>query len=161
MEESKTDVDNVIEERPVTVAEQLSQDVMRSQQPITEHQFKQLRREHFTVRHDRVQPCDHRFDRITEPRTNCSTCWYAFFDTHENLVTSVDRAYREQGKKFVEKLRGNKFRVFFEKFMSTKFQLEQKLEQEKLKQEKLRNDERETREVEGDSDVREEIGQTI
>ena len=93
---------------------------------ISEAELKQLRRMYFTVRHDRVEECGHRFDRLNEPRTNCHYCWWAWFNSHGELVQTVDKAFQEQGAAFVIKLRGRKFLKGFLMYMSTlaKFQQE-------------------------------------
>jgi hypothetical protein len=82
-------------------------------------QFKALRAKYFTVRHKRMEPCGHRLDQINEPRHNCEYCWFAFFQTHGELVQTTDRAYQEQGAAFVDKMRGIKYRKMFLRFMST------------------------------------------
>ena len=107
------------------VAQILADDVAKPPQTLTETQFRALRRQYFTVRHGRCQPCGHRLDQITEPRNNCEPCWWAFFETHLALVETADRAYQEQGSNFLDKMRGMKFRRFFTRYMSTKLRLQQ------------------------------------
>ncbi len=78
---------------------------------MTLRQFKQLRGKYFTVKHKRMTPCGHRLDQINEPRNNCEFCWFAFFQTHGELVQTADRAYQEQGIEFLircEELNGER-----------------------------------------------------
>jgi hypothetical protein len=96
---------------------------------ISQAEFKQLRRVYFTVRHDRVDICDHKLDRMNQPTDNCEFCWYAWFDSHPDLVKTADRAYIEQGAKFLDKIRGTRFRKMFCRFMVTKLKLQQEQEE--------------------------------
>jgi hypothetical protein len=66
------------------------------------------------------------------------------------MVKTADRAYIEQGAKFLDKMRGRKFRVYFTRYMATKLKLQQ--EQEKNEQ---------GREVERDQNVKQDIRQTV
>lgn len=86
---------------------------------VSANDLKQLRRAYFTVRHDRVEPCGHRFDRMNEPRTNCHSCWFAWLNSHGTLTQAVEEAFQKQGPEFVVKMRGQKFLKMFLKFMAT------------------------------------------
>lgn len=44
---------------------------------------------------------------------------------HGELVQTADRAFREQGTDFLDKMRGQKFRKMFTRFMSTLAHLKQ------------------------------------
>jgi hypothetical protein len=95
---------------------------------MTLRQFRALRAKYFTVKHKRMEPCGHRLDAINEPRNNCEFCWFAFFQTHGELVQTVDRAAMEQGLDFIDRMRGRKFRVMFLRFMSTVAMFKQEIE---------------------------------
>jgi hypothetical protein len=111
------------------VAQILADDAAKPPQTLTETQFRALRRQYFTVRHGRCQPCGHRFDVITEPRTNCEHCWFHWLNEHGELIQTADRAYQEQGERFLTAMRGRKFTKMFLRFMSTLARL--KAEEEK------------------------------
>jgi hypothetical protein len=90
------------------------------QKPLTEAQFRKLRGLYFTVRHHRVQPCGHLLDQINEPTfRNCEACWFCFFNSHGQLVEVTDKAIQEQGFRFLDKMRGRKYRKMFCRFMNT------------------------------------------
>jgi len=100
---------------------------------MTLRQFKALRAKYFTVRHKRMEPCGHRLDAMNEPRNNCEFCWFAFFQTHGELVQTTDRAYQEQGAEFLDKMRGQKYRKMFLRFMSTMAMFKKEMEDAKGK----------------------------
>lgn len=102
-------------------------------QQMTLRQFRALRGKYFTVKHKRMEPCGHRLDQITEPRSNCEFCWFAFFQTHGQLVQTADRAYQEQGVEFLDKIRGQKWRKMFLRFMSTVAMFQKEMEAAKGK----------------------------
>lgn len=90
------------------------------QKPLTEAQFRKLRGQFFTIRHHRVQPCNHLLDQINEPTfRNCESCWFVFFNSHAELVEVTDKAFQEQGFRFLDKMRGVTYRKAFTSFMST------------------------------------------
>lgn len=98
--------------------------------PLTDAKIRQLRRLYFTVRHGVVNICGHRLDAMNEPRNrNCEHCWFAWLNTHAELVKTADRAYREQGKAFLIKMRGAKFTKMFESFMATVAKLRTELQE--------------------------------
>jgi hypothetical protein len=89
-------------------------------QQLTELQFRELRGKYFTVRHYRVKPCNHLLDQINEPTfRNCESCWFCFFNSHGQLVEVTDKAFQEQGFRFLDKMRGVTYRKAFTSFMST------------------------------------------
>lgn len=98
--------------------------------PLTERDFRALRRMYFTVRHDVGKPCGHKVDRLNQPKNNCEYCWWIFFETHPDLVATADRAYIDQGREFLDRIRGWKFRKYFLRYMSTKLKIQQ--EQERI-----------------------------
>jgi hypothetical protein len=90
------------------------------QKQLTETEFRKLRGQYFTVRHQRVKPCGHKIDELNEPRhRNCEACWFCFFNSHAQLIEVTDKALQEQGPAFLDKMRGKKYREYFCKFMST------------------------------------------
>ncbi len=121
-----------------TISTETGQPIIKATPPfpqqMTLREFKQLRAKYFTVRHKRMEPCGHRLDQINEPRNNCEFCWFAFFQTHGELVQTVDRAIQEQGLDFVERLRGVKFRKMFLRFMSTMAMFQKEIEAAKAKE---------------------------
>lgn len=105
------------EQTPEQLAEHLN---AQPQKPLTEQQFRKLRGLYFTVRHHRVSPCGHLLDQINEPTfRNCEACWFCFFNSHGPLVEVTDKALQEQGFRFLDKMRGKKYRTMFLSFMST------------------------------------------
>jgi hypothetical protein len=122
-----------------SLAETLAEDCTAPVKPLTELQFRQLRRAYFTVRHDTVATCGHKIDRLNEPKNNCEYCWWAFFGSHGELVQTADKAFQEQGQNFLDKMRGQKFRKMFLRYMSTlaRFQKEQELNNKRAESERL------------------------
>ena len=99
---------------------------VQPQKQLTESQFRQLRGLYFTVRHHKVQPCGHKIDELNEPRhRNCQSCWFLFFESHPQLVEVTDRAFIDQGTKFLDKMRGKAYTKWFGRFMATKLRLKQ------------------------------------
>jgi hypothetical protein len=94
--------------------------VEQAQQPLTEAAIRKLRGQYFTVRHIPLVDCGHKMDVINEPRhRNCENCWWQWFNFHPQLVSTVDEAWRENGKEFVIRLRGKHFAKMFGRFMQT------------------------------------------
>ena len=117
---------------------------------LPEHQLRELRAKYFTVRHQRIIDCGHKLDALNEPRhRNCEACWFLFFETHPDLVTTADKAYLEQGRSFLDRMRGQKFTDFFVRYMATKLALQKEKENEQR------------RKVQTDSDSRQESGQDL
>jgi hypothetical protein len=83
---------------------------------------------YFTVRHDVVQPCGHKLDRINQPKGNCEFCWFSFYESHPDLVKTADDAYIRHGAEFLDKIRGIKFRKYFLRYMATKLKIQQEME---------------------------------
>jgi len=97
---------------------------------ITESQLRELRGKYFTVRHPRVPECNHKSDVINEPRhRNCQHCWFSWLESHQELVKVADEAYIEQGKEFLDKMRGKTFRIMFCRYMATKLKIKKETEQ--------------------------------
>jgi hypothetical protein len=141
---------------PPNVQSAIASEIVNQLQPaprqISEAELRVLRRLHFTVRHDRVDLCGHKLDRMNQPTTNCEYCWFVWFNSHGQLVQAVDRAFQEQGKDFVIKLRGVKFLKMFLRFMSTVAKL--KAEEEQKNEEKNESN----REVGDDRGSQQEAG---
>jgi len=118
------------------------------QKPLTEAQFRKLRGMYFTVRHHRVQPCGHLLDQINEPTfRNCEACWFCFFNSHGQLVEVTDKALQEQGFRFLDKMRGKKYRTMFCRFMNT------------VMKAKRESDEQQSREIQSSGSVGQSDGQ--
>jgi len=87
---------------------------------ITRGEYKEDRRLHFTVRHNRLPSCGHKFDPNGEPRhRNCEMCWFAFFQVHGELTQGLDELFAQHGEKGLLQVRGKKFVKNFLRFMST------------------------------------------
>jgi hypothetical protein len=56
---------------------------------------------------------------INQPKNNCETCWFTFFNTHPQLVEVVDQFYRTKGKGPLIAMRGEKFTKNFGRYMVT------------------------------------------
>ena len=114
-------------------------DLARAQQdPIVPKQmtrqvWKQMMRMHFTVRRGRAQPCGHKLSSInvpnekgentifitSDPRRNCDSCWYTYFNTNGQMTAIADECFREAGRDVLERSRGKRFVKYFLRFMST------------------------------------------
>jgi hypothetical protein len=97
---------------------------------LTEKLMRTLRGKYFTVRHVLLTDCGHKLDMINEPKNNCQTCWWTWFNSHPQLVEITDQFFRTHGKGPLVSMRGVKFFKMFVRFMSTVHHF---LEQEKLK----------------------------
>lgn len=124
---------------------------------ISANDIKQIRRAYFTVRHDRVEPCGHRFDRMNEPRTNCHSCWFAWLNSHGTLTQAVEEAFQKQGAHFVIKMRGQKFLKMFLKFMATVAAMQAAAQKETEKEAEIGQ----TGEMGGAGSNREVAGETV
>jgi hypothetical protein len=102
---------------------------LRPQKPLSEREIRELRRVYFTVRHDTLKECGHKHDRIHEPKNNCERCWFVFFNTHGELIQTADKAFQENGKNFIESIRGRKFLKYFLRYMATIAQLRKVLQE--------------------------------
>jgi hypothetical protein len=126
MEETKAAVEQSHETstESTSLPEQLAAEAVeaqkqREQPEISARQWGEIRKLLMTRKLDRVPECGHRFDRFNEPGNNCEYCWWMFFSSHGELVQTTDKAFQEQGKDFVVKMRGQKYLKFFLRFMST------------------------------------------
>jgi hypothetical protein len=86
---------------------------------VTERLLKTLRGKYFTVRHVRLDVCDHLLDMINQPKNNCEQCWWIWFQTHPQLMETADQFYRTQGRKPLIAMRGLVFVRMFERTMAT------------------------------------------
>lgn len=87
---------------------------------ITRAEFKKWRHDNVTVRYQKVPMCGHKFIPQVEPRhKSCEACWFAFFNVHGELTQAVEEAYQKQGAALIVKLKGNRFKNMFLKFMGT------------------------------------------
>ena len=99
---------------------------------ITRAEYKKVMRETFTVKHQRIPQCGHKFVPGHEPRhRNCEQCWFVFFQVHGELTQSVEEVFQKHGKPAIVALRGVKFLDMFLKFMSTVAQYKQAMEASK------------------------------
>lgn len=81
--------------------------------------IRQLRGKYFTVRHVPL-PCGHKLDLLNEPdHRNCEDCWYHWFNQHGELVKTLIKAHKEEGKELIIGMRGKKFFKMFTRFMAT------------------------------------------
>jgi len=89
-------------------------------QPVTESLIRKMRAKYFTVRHQRLEGCGHKYDQINEPQhRNCENCWFQWFNTHPQLVEVTDQFYRIHGAKALEGMRGTKYLKMFRRYMAT------------------------------------------
>jgi hypothetical protein len=100
---------------------------------LTKTQIKQLLRVHFTVRRGKAQPCGHKLSSInipnekgeatvfitSDPRKNCDSCWFTYFNTNGQMTQIADECFREAGRDVLERSRGKRFVKYFLRFMST------------------------------------------
>lgn len=78
------------------------------------------RRQHFTVQHQKVQPCGHKFVPGSEPRhRNCEPCWFTFFTVYGELTKQADELFRSAGEGALVQVRGRNFTSNFKKYMAT------------------------------------------
>jgi hypothetical protein len=71
-----------------------------------------MRRQFFTVVHDTVVACEHKFNPSKPPTLNCEYCWEAYFKTavdleelHKALNASIQDTIRVRGEKYVKAFR--------------------------------------------------------
>jgi hypothetical protein len=82
--------------------------------------FRELRGKFFTVRQEAVEPCGHPLGANDEPTMrNCQHCWYAYFSQHTDLVIATGKVLDVGGTVAIDRIRGTKFRVMFQRFMKT------------------------------------------
>jgi hypothetical protein len=82
-------------------------------------QYKELLRWRFTVRRPLVKQCGHKINIAADPRNNCPSCWFAFFQSNGQITQIADECFTEAGRDVLERSRGKKFTRFFLMFMST------------------------------------------
>lgn len=99
------------------------------EKPQTLSEYKQLMRVYFTKRNNVVVVCGHKLDPNDQPANNCPYCWFAFFNSHGDLVNTTDEFFKTNGKNALEALQGKKYVKNFLKFMSTLNQLQGENEQ--------------------------------
>jgi hypothetical protein len=85
----------------------------------TRKMWKEYMRVNFTVRRDIVRACGHKLSHTTDPRTNCESCWFAYFNTNGQMTQIADECFNEAGRDVLERSRGKNFVKQFLKFMST------------------------------------------
>ena len=100
---------------------------------MTRQVWKQMMRMHFTVRRGIAPGCGHKLSSInipnekgentifitSDPRKNCDSCWYTYFNTNGQMTAIADECFREAGRDVLERSRGRRFVKYFLRFMST------------------------------------------
>lgn len=100
---------------------------------MTRQVWKQMMRMHFTIRRGKAQPCEHKLSSInvpnekgentifitSDPRKNCDSCWFTYFNTNGQMTNIADECFREAGRDILERSRGKRFVKYFLRFMST------------------------------------------
>jgi hypothetical protein len=140
------------------VPQELWPDANGNPPQLTEKLLSKLRGKYFTVKHPRLTDCGHLLDMINQPKNNCQTCWWTWFNSHPQLIEVADQFFRTHGKNAMISMRGEKFVKMFLRFMSTVHHF---MEQERLKN--ANNSERaNTDSVDGDTArFEDEGGRTI
>jgi hypothetical protein len=108
---------------------------------MTRKVWKEMMRIHFTVRRGTAPGCGHKLSSInvpnekgentlfitSDPRKNCDSCWFTYFNTNGQMTNIADECFREAGRDVLERSRGKRFVRYFLRFMSTiaRFQREQ------------------------------------
>ncbi len=100
---------------------------------MTRQVWKQMMRMHFTIRRGLAQPCGHKLASINvpnekgentvfitaDPRKNCDSCWFTYFNSNGDMTNIADECFREAGRDVLERSRGKRFVKYFLRFMST------------------------------------------
>lgn len=86
--------------------------------PLTRREIAKINKLYVTKEYPRAS-CGHIFVLEHEPKNNCETCWFTFFDTYGQLTQEVEKVFQEHGADFIIGLRGVKFYKYWRKFMST------------------------------------------
>lgn len=100
---------------------------------MTRQVWKQMMRMHFTVRRGTAPGCGHKLSSInvpnekgentlfitSDPRKNCDSCWFTYFNTNGQMTNIADECFREAGRDVLERSRGKRFVRYFLRFMST------------------------------------------
>src|ERR1035441_37816 len=89
--------------------------------PMSMMKFRELRGKFFTVRQEAVEPCGPPLGPNDEPQfRNCQHCWYAYFSQHTDLVVMTGKVLAmKDGWLTIDRVRGTKFRVMFQRFVKT------------------------------------------
>jgi hypothetical protein len=119
--------------------EEVAGELARAQQDpvvppqMTRKVWKQMMRTYFTIRRGKAQPCGHKLSSInvpnekgeatvfitSDPRKNCDSCWWTYFNTNGQMTQIADECFREAGRDVLERSRGKRFVKYFLRFMST------------------------------------------
>ena len=100
---------------------------------MTRQVWKQMMRMHFTIRRGTAPGCGHKLSSInvpnekgentifitSDPRKNCDSCWFTYFNTNGQMTNIADECFREAGRDVLERSRGKRFVKYFLRFMST------------------------------------------
>ena len=100
---------------------------------MTRQVWKQMMRIHFTIRRGTAPGCGHKLSSInvpnekgentifitSDPRKNCDSCWFTYFNTNGQMTNIADECFREAGRDVLERSRGKRFVKYFLRFMST------------------------------------------
>lgn len=86
---------------------------------LTRKMFKEYLRWHFTVRRSVVKACGHKINLATDPRHNCDSCWFAYFQNNGQMTQIADECFQQAGRDVLERSRGKTFVKYFLRFMST------------------------------------------
>lgn len=86
---------------------------------MTKKVWKEMMRIHFTVRRPLVKSCGHKINTQSDPRNNCESCWYAYFNNNKTMTEIADDCFRNAGRDVLERSRGKRFTKMFLRFMST------------------------------------------
>jgi hypothetical protein len=82
--------------------------------------YKNMMRQFFTVRRQTVKDCGHKYNEMSEPRTNCHVCWFAWLNAHGDMIKICDELFTKPGgEAALVQVKGRKFVQNFKKFMST------------------------------------------
>jgi hypothetical protein len=123
VEQDKKDIDAVTNNLPQATPKfpyyRINQETGQAEE-ITRAEYKKAMHDTFTVKHQKIPVCGHKFVPGTEPRhRNCEHCWFVFFQVHGELTQAVEEVFQKHGKQAVINLRGVKFLDNFLKFMAT------------------------------------------
>ena len=133
-----------VPESPVTQLSPVGQEEVASALSKAEHDpivpkqmtrqvWKQMMRIHFTIRRGTAPGCGHKLSSInvpnekgentifitSDPRKNCDSCWFTYFNTNGQMTNIADECFREAGRDVLERSRGKRFVKYFLRFMST------------------------------------------
>jgi len=99
---------------------------------MTRQVWKQMMRAEFTVRRPTVKLCGHKINLEADPRTNCESCWFAYFNNNKTMTEIADDCFQNAGRDILERSRGKKFTRQFMRFMSTVNRLVEEAKQKEL-----------------------------